>query len=180
MTMAETPAINIEDTGGYTVHYGREKGQFRVFVLSGVGIAFTAVAFYVGSELMLTLGIAALGTAYYFLPLIESSRARLGANQYGIFVEGLGLVGWRSIEKIEKIHIAVRTIMTYELQITLKQPVEKALLADWRKMSVFRLLMRLPWTMGHNNVIRISLEPFDDPPDEIERTLKRMQRFYRS
>lgn len=178
--MAVAPTVNIEDASGYTVGYGRDKGQFRVFVLSGVGIIFTITAFYTGSELLLAIGIAALGTAYYFFPLIESGRARLGANQYGIFIEGLGLIGWRSIEKIELIQIAVRTIITYELQITLTQPVERALLADWRKMSIFRLLMRLPWTMGHNNTIRIALEPFAEPADEIERTLNRMRRYYRS
>ena len=62
-------------------------------------------------------------------------RPRLGANQYGIFIEGLGLIGWRSIEKIDTVHIAVRTMMTHELQIKLSQPLEQALLADWRKMA---------------------------------------------
>ncbi len=178
--MADAPTVNIDDANGYTVGYGREKGQFRVFVLSGVGIIFTTAAFYTGSELLLAIGVAALGTAYYFFPLIETGRARLGANEYGIFIEGLGLIGWRSIEKIELIQIAVRTIINYEMQITLKQPVERALLADWRKMPIYRLLMRLPWTMGHSNTIRVPLEPFAEPADEIERTLNRMRRFYQS
>jgi hypothetical protein len=166
--------------GGYTVGYGQQKGQFRVFVLAGLGIALSVAAFYSGSELLLALGVAALGTAYYFFPLIESDRTRLGANQYGIFIEGLGLIGWRSIERIDTAHIAVRTMMTHELQIMLSQPLQKALLADWRKIPFYRLLMRLPWTMSQGNLIRINLEPFADPPDEIERTLKRMQRYYRS
>lgn len=178
--MAEAPPSDIRDFGGYTVRYGHEKGQFRVFVLSAIGIAFSVSAFYMGSEILLAIGVAALGTAYYFFPLIESERPRLGANQYGVFIEGLGLIGWRSIEDISTVHIAVRTMMTHELQIKLTQPLEGALLADWRRMPIYRLLMRLPWTMSHNNTIRVNLEPFADPPDEIERTLKRMQRHYRS
>ncbi len=178
--MAEAPPSDIREFGGYTVRYGHEKGQFRVFVLSAIGIAFTVSALYMGSILLLAIGIAALGTAYYFFPLIESDRPRLGANQYGVFIEGLGLIGWRSIGKIDMVHIAVRTMMTHELQIKLTQPLSQALLVDWRGMPIYRLLMRLPWIMSHDNTIRVNLEPFADPPDEIERTLKRMQRHYRS
>ena len=178
--MIDAGVEGIDDANGYTVRYGKEKGQFRVFILAGAGIVFSIAAFYRGSEVLLALGLAALGAAYYFFPLIETGRLRLGANQYGIFIEGLGLIGWRSVENIETVHIAVRTIMTHELQIKLSQPLERALVADWRNMAYYRLLMRLPWTMSHNNTIRINLEPFDDPPDEIERTLKRMQRHYRS
>lgn len=178
--MIDAPSGGIDHTRGYTVRYGHEKGQFRVFVLAGIGLAFIAAAFYTGSEIVLAIGIAALATAYYYFPLIESDRSRLGANEYGIFIEGLGLIGWRSIESINAVNIAVRTMMTHELQIKLSQPLERALVADWRKMPLHRLLMRLPWTMSHNNTIRVNLEPFGDPPDEIERTLKRMQRYYRS
>jgi len=178
--MGEASAGGIDDANGYTVRYGKDKGQFRVFILAGAGIIFSFAAFYQGSELLLALGVAALGAAYYFFPLIDSGRSRLGANQYGIFVEGLGLIGWRSIESIETVHIAVRTMMTHELQIKLSQPFERALVADWRKMAFYRLLMRLPWTMNHANTIRINLEPFYELPDEIERTLKRLQGHYRS
>lgn len=178
--MLDEGKSDIDGAGGYTVRYGKEKGQFRVFILAGAGLLFSIAAFYQGSELLLALGVAALGAAYYFFPLIESERSRLGANQYGIFIEGLGLIGWRSVESIDSVHIAVRTILTHELQIKLSQPLERALVADWRRMAFYRLLMRLPWTMNHNNTIRINLEPFDDSPDEIERTLKRMQRHYRS
>lgn len=178
--MADVMARTMRDENGYTVGYGQEKGQFRVFILTAAGIAFSVAAFYTGSELLLAIGIAALGTAYYFFPLIETDRSRLGANQYGIFVEGLGLIGWRSIESIDTVGIAVRTMMTHELQIRLNQPLDKALLVDWRKLPIYRMLMRLPWKMNRNNTILLDLEPFADPPDEIERTLRRMQRFYRS
>ena len=45
-----------------------------------------------------------------------------------------------------------------ELHIKLKQPLHAALLADWRRLSIWRLLMRLPWTMGHDNIVRINLQ----------------------
>ena len=178
--MADAAGAGVpKESSGYALRYGQEKGQFRVFILTALGLGFSVAAFYAGSEVLLAIGIAALGTAYYFFPLIETDRSRLGANQYGIFIEGLGLIGWRSISNIETVHIAVRTMMTHELQIKLSEPLERALLTDWRQMPFYRLLMRLPWTMTHTNTIRVNLEPFADPPDEIERTLKRMMRFYR-
>jgi hypothetical protein len=66
-----------------------------------------------------------------------------------------------------------------ELHIKLKQPVNRALLVDWRRLPIWRLLMRLPWTMGYDNIVRINLQPFAAPPDEIIRTMQRMWRYYR-
>ena len=66
-----------------------------------------------------------------------------------------------------------------ELHIKLKQPVQSALLADWRRLRIWRLLMRLPWTMGYDNIVRINLQPFAPPADQIHRTIFRMWKFYR-
>jgi hypothetical protein len=68
----------------------------------------------------------------------------------------------------------------HELQIVLNAPLSSALVADWRKQPSYRLLMRLPWRMSHNGVVRVNLEPFDQPADGIHRTFLRMWRYYRS
>ena len=104
---------------------------------------------------------------------------RLGANQYGLFIDGFGLLGWRAISDITLVTYSVRTLEMEELHIKLKQPVSSALLADWRRLPIWRLLMRLPWTMGYDNIVRINLQPFALPADEICRTIQRMWRFYR-
>ena len=76
--------------------------------------------------------------------------------------------------------IAERAMTVHELQIVLNVPLSSALVADWRKQPLFRLAMRLPWRMSHNNMVRVNLEPFDQPPDVIHRTFLRMWRYYRS
>jgi hypothetical protein len=81
---------------------------------------------------------------------------------------------------MDLVEIAVRVMTLHELQIALKQPLSSALIADWRKIPWYRIPMRLPWKMAHNNVIRITLDPLDQPPDEIHRNLMRMWRHYRS
>ncbi len=73
-----------------------------------------------------------------------------------------------------------RAMTVHELQIVLNAPLRSALVVDWRKQPIYRLLMRLPWRMDHNGAVRINLEPFDQPPDVIHRTFLRMWRFYRS
>jgi len=70
------------------------------------------------------------------------------------------LSGWRAIERIDLAQIAERAMTVHELQIVLNAPLGSALVADWRKQPIYRLLMRLPWCMDHSGVVRVKLEPF--------------------
>jgi hypothetical protein len=54
-----------------------------------------------------------------------------------------------------------------ELQIVLNVPLTSALVVDRRRRPAYRWLMRLPWRMSHDNMVRINVEPFDQPPDSI-------------
>ncbi len=78
------------------------------------------------------------------------------------------------------VEIAQRASTIHELQIGLNMLLSNALVVDWRKQPFHRSLMRLPWSMGASNVVRVNLEPFNQQPAEIGRTLTRMWRYYRS
>ncbi len=168
------------NVGGYSVTYGREETQFPVYLLALLSAVLLASAWVTGSTLWLALGVAAGGAAYYNVPLLETARPTLGANEYGIFVQGFGLIRWRAVDRIDLVAIAERAETIHELQIALNTTITSALVADWRKQPFYRSLMRLPWSMTHSNVIRINIDPFNHPPDEIHRTLIRMWRHYRS
>ena len=114
------------------------------------------------------------------LNTLKKSRPTLGANEYGVFIQGFGLIRWRAIDRIDLVAIADRFDINYELQIALNMTVTSALVVDWRKQPFYRSLMRIPWSMTPSNVVRINIDPFDHPPDEIHRTLIRMWRHYRS
>ena len=43
----------------------------------------------------------AAGFTYYNMPLLETGRPTIGANQYGIFIQAFGLIRWRAIERID-------------------------------------------------------------------------------
>lgn len=167
------------EAGGYSVTYGREEIQFPVYVVAFLSAALLAATLVTGSTVTLVLGVAAAGVTYYNVPLLER-RPTMGANQYGIFIQGFGLIRWRAIERIELVEIAVRASTIHELQIALNMRLSGALVADWRRQPFYRSLMRLPWSMAKSNVVGVNLEPFNQEPDEIHRTLLRLWRHYRS
>jgi hypothetical protein len=168
------------NVGGYAVAYERDDAYFPVYVTAASAAIFFTAAWITGIPYWLALGVAAAAFTYYNIPLLETGRPTIGANQYGIFIQAFGLLRWRAIQRIDLVEIAERAMTVHELQIALNVALGSALVADWRKQPVYRWLMRLPWRMDHNGVVRVSLEPFDRPPDEIHRTFLRMWRYYRS
>jgi hypothetical protein len=172
--------VDEREAGGYSVAYCRDNVEFPVYALAAVAAVLIAIAFITGEALWLVPGIAAAGCTYYNLPLIDTERPALGANQYGVFIQALGLIHWRAIERIELVPIQERATTFHELQIVLGDPLDNALVADWRRQPFHRSLMRPPWRMRGNDVVRINVDPFDQPPHAIHETLVRMSRYYRS
>jgi hypothetical protein len=168
------------NVGGYSVAYGRDDSYFPVYITAALSLIFVTASFITGTLYWLLPAFASAAFTYYNIPLLETARPTIGANQYGIFIQAFGLLRWRAIERIDLVEIAERAMTVHELQITLNAPLSSALVADWRKQPPIRRLMRLPWRMSHTNMVRIDIEPFDQPPDAIHRTFLRMWRYYRS
>jgi hypothetical protein len=176
--MARRPGLPAYLQEGFILPYnGTDAARFHV--LAAIAAATFAAWLTWGYQLLSITAILSACSAYYFFPFTERSRVRLGANQYGLFIDGFGLIAWRAISDISLVTYSVRTLEMQELHIKLKQPVSSALLADWRRLPIWRLLMRLPWTMGYDNIVRINLQPFALPAGEICHTIQRMWRFYR-
>ncbi len=162
----------------FTVCYGSGRGDFRVYVTGFIGLA--CIIFFVvsGEPLGLALALPFLCAAFYFFPLLEKKVPRLGANQYGIFIDGFGLIDWRSIKEIAVKTYAVRSIRNEQLTIELSRSVEQSLIKDWRDVPIYRLLMKLPWNLKGERTIVIVLEPFSVNSEEILSTLRRMKDVY--
>src|SRR5246127_2869809 len=168
------------NAGGYSVAYGRDDSYFPVYITAALALIFLAASWITGALYWLPLALTAAAFSYCNMPRCETGRPTIGANQYGIFIQAFGLIRWRAIEGIHLVQIAERAMTVHELQIVLNAPLGSALVADWRKQPTYRLLMRLPWCMDHGGVVRVNLEPFDQPADGIHRTFLRMWRYYRS
>lgn len=167
-----------EDIDGYTVSYDREEIQFPVYVVIIIGITLLAAALANASLIILACALAAFAIAYYNVPLLETGRPRIGASQYGMLIEGLGIIPWRTTKSIELVPIEMRGEVSNELHITLNRPIPDALIADWRKRPWHRIGMRLPWSKTKSGIIRIPLDKLDRPVDEIFQAFTRMHKFY--
>ena len=174
---AEAPVPDFVERG-FHLSYGKDAGDFRFNVMAILtvlaGILFAAT----GYNALLVFATAMGAAAYYFYPLIER-KPRLGAGEYGVFIDGFGLIAWRAIGDIQLVTYASRFDETHELQFHLKTSLAQALMADWRRMPVWRLLMKLPWSMTPDNVVRIALAPFAPPPEDIQRQFMRLWKYYR-
>ena len=171
--------LHQSNVGGYSVAYTRDDSHFPLYITAALAAIFLTAAWTTGALYWLLPAAAAAAFTYYNIPILET-RPAIGANQYGVFIQAFGLIRWRAIERIDLVEIAERAMTVHELQILLNVPLSSALVADWRKQPFYRLAMRLPWRMNHNNIVRINIEPFDQAPDAIHRTFLRMWRYYRS
>jgi hypothetical protein len=164
---------------GFALPYGTNRGGFRFYFMAFVAVMAFGLYVSGGHQLMLPIGIAAGSIAYYFYPLIEG-RPRIGANEYGVFCDGLGLIPWREVNDILLREFAVRNMSNKELHIQLKRDLDHALIADWRRQKLYRILMKLPWKLGPDNLVRVRLEPFGPAPEQIHATMLRLWRYYGS
>lgn len=163
---------------GYVLAYSKKSADFNFNVMALLGGLFLALCIGMGYPLLLAPAVAAGGVAYYYYPLRERTP-RIGAGQYGIFIDGLGLIAWRAVADIKTVSYTSRLVQTHELEIHLNTALENALLADWRKLPIWRLLMKLPWHMTKDGVIRIPLEPFEPPAEEIRTNFLRLWDYFR-
>jgi len=176
----ESITMDERDAGGYSVTYRRSDIAFPVIVTGLLCVAAVVTAFVTGQAFWLVFAVLAAAATYYNYPLLETGRPTIGGNQYGVFVQGLGLIRWRSISRIDLKPVAARSMTLHHLQITLAQPLASALVADWRKRPMLRELMRLPWSMAAPDIVAVELDPLDQLPEDVHATLLRMWRYYRS
>src|ERR1700739_2666724 len=87
------------NVGGYSVAYGRDDTYFPVYVTAALAAIFCTTTFLPGALYWLALAALAAGFTYYNIPLLETGRPTIGANQYGLFIQAFGLIRWRAIER---------------------------------------------------------------------------------
>ena len=167
-------------SSGYTVAYDRDEIQFPVYLLLTLGAALLLfAAFAEQSFVLFLLSVTAGSFAYYSYPLLEIGKTRLAANQDGLFIEGLGLLAWRTIDGVDIVEIVVRANAYKELEISLSQPLAVSLLKDDRHTPLHRRLMRRPFYLRPGRKVRVPLEIFDRPAEEIFGSLKRIWNYNR-
>lgn len=179
MNDARGGEVSDRDIVGYTVAYEKEELHFPVYVLAMIAVIFFGLGVVRENPWLFALGLPLAVAFYYNYPLLETGRPRIGAGQYGMFVEGLGLIQWRAIDAIEVAQTHLRGDTLHDLQVFLKMPLSDALIIDWRHTQLPRKFMRRPWSMPKEDLISIPLDIMDKPYGDIRDTLLRMWRYYR-
>ena len=88
--------LDERNAGGYSVAYGRDDAYFPVYVTAALAAIFLTAAWITVTAYWLALAVAAASFTYYNIPLLETGRPTIGANQYGIFIQAFGLLRWRA------------------------------------------------------------------------------------
>ncbi|MCB1484759.1 MAG: hypothetical protein KDJ17_07690 [Hyphomicrobiaceae bacterium] len=171
--------MSSEQINGYTVAYEQEELFFPVWSTGLIAFVLGWAALARDVPILWLVALIPAAGFYYNLPLLETGKPRLGAGQYGLFLEGLGLLQWRAIDAVDIVENEFRGTLYRDLEIALKVPVEAALILDWRDRSPVRRFMRLPWSWKARGIIRIPLDVLDKPPREVHAAVVRMWRFYR-
>src|SRR3984893_10874938 len=125
--------LDERNAGGYSVAYGRDDAYFPVYVTAALAAIFLTAAWITLTAYWLALAVAAASFTYYNIPLLETGRPTIGANQYGIFIQAFGLIRWRAIERIDLVQIAERAMTRQELLVVLNATLGSALVGGWRQ-----------------------------------------------
>ncbi|MBS0234044.1 MAG: hypothetical protein JSR99_11220 [Proteobacteria bacterium] len=159
---------------GFAVAYEQDELQFPVWVLIVLATVLLCVSLSERSLALMLLSLLLGGFAFHNIPLIETGTARLAANHEGLFMDGLGCIGWRFVSAINLVEVVVRGNLYKEADIALSEPLEKALVDDARSLPLHRRLMRKPYYLKTASTIRVPLDIFDPPPDDIVASLLRI------
>jgi len=85
-------SLDERNVGGYSVAYRRDDIHFPVYITAALAAVFFTAAWITGAAYWLALAVTAAGFTYYNIPLLETGRPTIGANQYGIFIQAFGLI----------------------------------------------------------------------------------------
>ena len=70
--------MNQESDSGFAMAYAKGKGAARVYIAFAMGASFAGFWMFNGSEIALLFAVLAFGVSFYFYPLVESDRPRIG------------------------------------------------------------------------------------------------------
>lgn len=173
MTNPESDHSN-ELSDRFATGFNSSTGELFVYgalVVAAVGVAASLIRGEPGFFAASAVGII---SAFYFYPFLNTKHAQLGANSRGLYVAGLGLFGWNSIEDILVVHIAVRTVEKSELRVTFNCPIEKALLVP-DEVGPWRAFMARHWSVRGDGVLRVRLEHLRASSEQIDSELTRLR-----
>lgn len=147
------------------VNYVSGAGDMMVYggvVVVALGVLATFVQ---GNPVFLTMCPIGLSVSAYFYPLIEKGVVRLGADQRGLFFEGLGIVPWQAIKAVHHQQRALRTLRLHTLYVELNGTPADVVIEP-SPAPFWKQFMAKAWK-SHGTVITAELHPLAKDPVEL-------------
>ncbi|MEM1284629.1 MAG: hypothetical protein AAGH43_04525 [Pseudomonadota bacterium] len=123
-----------------------------------------------GQPVFLLMSPIGLAVSFYFYPLIEKGVVRIGADQRGLFFEGLGIVPWEAVTAVHHQKRALRSLRLHTLFVELSD-TPAAVVTEPSPLPFWRQFMAKAWK-SHGTVITAELHPLaKDPANLVDRLL---------
>lgn len=148
------------------VTYAKKTAETMVYGGSSIAALTFFIAFLTGTPFLVILGIAAACIAYFYSPYLRKDDPPMVIENRGIYVSGIGLIGWDAIEEVAYKTFAVRTLLNPTLIITLRRPLPTGLVEQDEPSFPNRFLAKC-WRMEKEKTIKVPLQPFEQPHDTI-------------
>ena len=158
----------------FAVGYNPSGGEIYVYggaSLVVIGCILTAVQ---GNPAALLLSLVGLGSTFYYRPLMENRRPQLGASMQGLYVERIGVIGWRAIADVDMTETYIRTMRFTRLVVTLSMPLDTATVQP-EVVPAWRRYTSRNWTHKDNR-LEIKLDTLKADPEVVLRRVKAFQR----
>ncbi|MEM6710715.1 MAG: hypothetical protein AAF590_00345 [Pseudomonadota bacterium] len=129
------------------------------------------LAYFVqGNPIFLWMCPIGLVVSAHFYPLIEKGVVRLGADNRGMFFEGLGVVPWGAIKRVHHTQRALRTLRLHTMMVELTDAPENVVI-DPNPFPAWKRFMAKAWK-AHGAVITVELHPLaKDPVNLVDQLL---------
>lgn len=147
------------------VNYVSGAGDMMVYggvVVVALGVLATFVQ---GNPVFLTMCPIGLAVSAYFYPLIEKGVVRIGADNRGLFFEGLGILPWQAIKAVHHQQRALRTLRLHTLYVELNGAPADVVIEP-SPAPVWKQFMAKAWK-SHGTVITAELHPLAKDPVEL-------------
>lgn len=162
----------------FSIGYDRSRVEPLVYgsllfaaTLMGVGMAS-------GAWIASLASLPVFASVYWNYPFSER-KPQLAASEAGLQIEGLGVVPWRAITRIELFETSVRSITLYQLHIQLKAPVSTCVVQTGKPLLI-RKFMRRSWSIlktdRNPEVLRIDTHLLQCSPQRLLERLRQFQR----
>ncbi len=153
-------------TNALSAYYKFEAGAPLAYGGLVVAVVLAIAAQGANSAALWVAAVLALLIALHNWPLVRQLATALSVSEYGFFLDGLGLVGWKGIKaaRVEERKLGKTTLP--ELVLEVDAEALKSVMTAAPAGGLRRLQYR-PWRVAGGHLLRVDLQPLGVDPQAL-------------